>query len=236
MGPLLLYALADPLVKQKIHPGQRMAVDREGRGSMEREASIAALRAEALTCPRCHLAGTRTQVVFGEGNVQARIMIVGQGPGAVEDETGRPFVGPAGALLDRALVEAGFSREQLWITNIIKCRATKEEKGRLADRPPLATEMKACRPWLEGEIGIVRPQIIVCLGTPAAQALIKKGFRMGEEHGRWHEGPSGVRFLATFHPAYILRLKSVDEEAYHRTWQALVEDLKKVAVTLHEEA
>ncbi|MBI3988281.1 MAG: UdgX family uracil-DNA binding protein [candidate division NC10 bacterium] len=197
---------------------------------------MAALRAEALTCPRCHLAETRTQVVFGEGNGQVRIMVVGQGPGAVEDETGRPFVGPAGALLDRALAEAGLSRGQLWITNIVKCRATKTEKGRLVDRPPFAAEVKACRPWLEGEIDTVRPRIIVCLGTPAAQALIKKGFRMGEEHGQWHEGPSGVKFLATFHPAYVLRLKSVDEEAYQRTWRALVEDLRKVAAAMHEQA
>lgn len=190
------------------------------------------LKAEARTCPRCHLAETRTQVVFGEGSVNTRIMVVGQGPGAVEDETGHPFVGPAGSLLDRALAEAGLTREQLWITNVIKCRATKEEQGRLVDRPPLAAEVKACRPWLEGEMGIVQPQVIVCLGTPAAQALIRKAFKMGEEHGRWHEGPGGVKLLATFHPAYVLRLKSVDPEAYHRTWQTLVEDLRKVAMVL----
>lgn len=200
---------------------------------MDKKARMAALQAEASTCPRCHLAQTRTQVVFGEGSVEAEIMIVGQGPGVVEDETGRPFVGPAGALLDRALEEAGLRREQLWITNVIKCRATKEEKGRISDRPPHAGEVKACRPWLEGELTTVRPKIIVCVGTPAAQALIDKKFKMSQEHGQWREGPHGSQALATFHPAYVLRLKGVDEQAYQRTWQALVEDLRKVAA-LHK--
>jgi len=201
---------------------------------MDKQERIVALKTEASTCPRCHLAETRTQVVFGQGNVLAKVMIVGQGPGAVEDETGRPFVGPAGALLDRALEEAGLKREQLWVTNIIKCRAIREEKGRLADRPPSAGEQKACRPWLQGELDIVQPRIVVCIGTPAAQALIDKKFKLNEEHGQWREGAGGMRFIATFHPAYVLRLRSVDLDAYERVWRALVEDLKKVAAALRE--
>lgn len=195
---------------------------------------MAALRARALNCPACPNVQTRRRVVFGEGDVNAKVVLVGQGPGVVEEETGRPFVGPAGALLDRALVEAGLDRKRLWITNIIKCRAVKEEQGRLVDRAPYAAEIKACRPWLEGELEIIQPRIVVCLGTPAAQVLIDKKFKLSEEHGQFREGPWGLRFLATFHSAYVLRLRSVDLEAYERTWRALVEDLKKVASALQE--
>lgn len=189
-------------------------------------------RAKALTCNGCPNAHTRRQVVCGEGNVNAWVMLVGQGPGAVEEEKGRPFVGPACALLDRALAEARLQRETLWVTNLIKCRAVKEEKGRLVDRTPLAAEIKACRPWLEGELEILQPRIVVCLGTPAAHALIDKRLKLSEEHGRFREGLRGVRFLATFHPAYVLRLRSVDPDAHERTWHALVDDLKKVTETL----
>ncbi len=191
-------------------------------------------RAKALTCNGCPNAHTRRQVVCGEGNVNARVMLVGQGPGAVEEEKGRPFVGSAGALLDQALAEARLQRETLWVTNLIKCRAVKEEKGRLVDRTPLAAEIKACRPWLEGELEIVQPRITICLGAPAAHALIDKKLKLGEEHGRIREGPGGTRFLATFHPAYVLRLGAVDPDARERTRRALIEDLKKVAAHLSE--
>ena len=189
-------------------------------------------RAKALTCSGCPNVHTHPRVVRGEGDVNARVMLIGQGPGAVEEETGRPFVGPAGMLLDRVLAEASLPRERLWVTNLIKCRAVKEEKGQLVDRAPLAGEIKACRPWLEGELEILRPRIVVCLGTPAAHALIDKKLKLSEEHGRFQEGPQGVRLLATFHPAYVLRLRSVDADAHERTRQALVDDLKKVTAAL----
>lgn len=201
---------------------------------MDKQERMAALRIKALSCPACPNLQTRRRVVFGEGDVNAKVVLVGQGPGVVEEETGRPFVGPAGALLDRALAEAGLDRKRLWITNVIKCRAVKEEKGKLVDRAPYAAEIKACRPWLEGELEIIRPKIVVCLGTPAAQALIDKKFKLSEEHGRFRDGSGGVRFIATFHSAYVLRLRSVDLEAYERTWRALVDDLKKVALALRE--
>ena len=191
-------------------------------------------RVKALTCTGCPNVHTRQRVVCGEGDVNARVMLVGQGPGAVEEETGRPFVGPAGMLLDRVLAEASLPRERLWVTNLIKCRAVKEEKGRLVDRAPLAGEIKACRPWLEGELEILRPRIVVCLGTPAAHALIDKKLKLSEEHGHFREGPEGVRFLATFHPAYVLRLRSVDADAHERTRQALVDDLKKVTAAVQQ--
>jgi uracil-DNA glycosylase family protein len=194
------------------------------------------LRTEALTCPGCPNKDTRLRVVFGEGDVNAEVMLVGQGPGVVEEQTGRPFAGPAGRLLDQALAEAGLRREQLWVTNVIKCRAVKSEKGRLVDRAPSAAELRACRPWLDGELGIVQPRIIVCIGVPSAKALIDKKFRLSEEHGQFRESPDGTRRMAVFHPAYVLRLRGVDLEAYEQTWRALLTDLRTVAAAVTEMA
>ncbi len=195
---------------------------------------MARLRAEALKCPQCPNLQSRRRVVWGEGNLEARVMVVGQGPGAVEEEVGRPFVGPAGNLLDQALAEAGLRREELWITNLIKCRAVKKEGKRVVDRAPRVSEIKACRPWLEREIEIIAPRAVVCLGSPAAQALIDKKLKLSQEHGQLRQGPANTSLLATFHPAYILRLRSVDPEAYERTRKALVGDLKKVSALLKE--
>lgn len=203
---------------------------------MDKHERIEELRARALTCPGCPNLGTRHRVVFGEGDPDAHVMLVGQGPGVAEEATGRPFVGPSGALLDQALAEIGLSRERLWLTNVIKCRAVKREKGRLVDRAPLAGEVKACRPWLEGELAIVQPRIVVCIGTPAAHALIDRKFKLNEQHGHLSQAPSGPRFLATFHPAYVLRLRSVDAEAAERTWVTLLQDLQTVVAASQEEA
>jgi uracil-DNA glycosylase family protein len=203
---------------------------------MDRQQQMERLRAEALTCPACPNLKTRLRVVFGEGDVHAKAMLVGQGPGAYEEQMGRPFVGPAGALLNRALADVGLERDALWLTNVIKCRAVKQEKGRLVDRAPSAAELKSCRPWLEGELAIVQPRLIVCIGVPAAHALIDRKFKLSEEHGRFRDGPNGAKLMAVFHPAYILRLRSVDQEAYERTLQALLADLGKVAAALKEMA
>jgi uracil-DNA glycosylase len=196
---------------------------------MQRQRDMDVLRTQALTCPGCPNLDTRHQVVFGEGNVQAKVVLVGQGPGVVEEQTGRPFAGPAGRLLDQALTEVGLEREQLWLTNVIKCRAVKSEKGRIVDRAPSAAELKACRPWLERELAILQPAVIVCIGVPSAKALIDKKFKLSEEHGQLREGPDGSRRIAVFHPAYVLRLRGVDQQAYERTWRALVDDLRLVA-------
>jgi DNA polymerase len=173
-------------------------------------------------------------VVFGEGDVHAAAMLVGQGPGIVEEQTGRPFAGPSGRLLDQALAEVGLERSRLWVTNVIKCRAVKSEKGRLVDRAPSAAELKACRPWLDGELDIVQPAIIVCIGVPAARALIDKKFKLSEEHGQLRQGADGTLRTAVFHPAYVLRLRGVDQQAYERTWKALIEDLHTVAAALRK--
>jgi DNA polymerase len=196
--------------------------------ALDKQQRMEALRTQALTCPGCPNRDTRFRVVFGEGDPHAKVMLVGQGPGVVEEQTGRPFAGPSGRLLDQALAEVGLERGQLWLTNVIKCRAVKSEKGRVVDRAPSAAELRACRPWLDGEIEIVQPEVIVCIGVPAAKALIDKKFRLSEEHGQIHEFPDGTRRTAVFHPAYVLRLRGVDQQAYEQTWLALIADLRTV--------
>jgi uracil-DNA glycosylase family protein len=206
-----------------------------GDGDMDTQQRMDELRTQALTCPGCPNKDTRLRVVFGEGEVQANVMLVGQGPGVVEEQTGRPFAGPSGRLLDQALAEAGLKRDVLWLTNVIKCRAVKVEKGRVVDRAPSAVELKTCRPWLDGELDIIQPKVIVCIGVPAAKALIDKKFKLSEEHGQLRDVPDGTRRMAVFHPAYVLRLRGVDQEAYERTWHALLEDLKQVPMALESE-
>jgi uracil-DNA glycosylase len=206
-----------------------------GDGDMDTQQRMDELRTQALTCPGCPNKDTRLRVVFGEGEVQANVMLVGQGPGVVEEQTGRPFAGPSGRLLDQALAEAGLKRDELWLTNVIKCRAVKVEKGRVVDRAPSAAELKTCRPWLDGELDIIQPKVIVCIGVPAAKALIDKKFKLSEEHGQLRDVPDGTRRMAVFHPAYVLRLRGVDQEAYERTWHALLEDLKQVPTALESE-
>jgi uracil-DNA glycosylase len=199
--------------------------------NMDKQHQMEGLRTQALTCPGCPNRATRLRVVFGEGDVHAKVMLVGQGPGVVEEQSGRPFAGPAGRMLDQALAEAGLDRGTLWLTNVIKCRAVKSEKGRMVDRAPAAAELKACRPWLDGELGIIQPEVIVCIGVPSAKVLIDKKFKLSEEHGQFREAADGTRRIAVFHPAYVLRLRGVDQQAYERTWRALVDDLRLVAAT-----
>jgi uracil-DNA glycosylase len=206
--------------------------DNGGDRDPDTQQQMAELRAKALSCPGCPNVRTRLRVVFGEGDSDARIMIVGQGPGVYDEQAGRPFAGPSGALLDRALAEVGWPRERLWLTNIIKCRPVKRDKGRLVDRAPNAAEIKACQPWLAGELNIVQPQVVVCLGVPAAHALIDKRLKLSEEHGRFYDAADGTRRVAVFHPAYVLRLQGVDAEAYERTWRMLIDDLKQVDAAL----
>jgi uracil-DNA glycosylase len=201
---------------------------------MEKQEQMERLRAEALTCPGCPNKATRLRVVFAEGDVNAPMMLVGQGPSVIDEQTGRPFSGPSGALLDQALAEVGLKRDKLWLTNVIKCRPVKHQKGRLVDRPPSAAELKACRPWLDSELAIVQPKIVICIGVPAAKALIDRSFKLSEEHGQFRQGSDASRRIAVFHPAYVLRLKSVDLQAYEQTWRALITDLRAIAVALTE--
>jgi uracil-DNA glycosylase family 4 len=163
------------------------------------------LRTQCLQCERCSLAQTRRNVVFGEGNPEAPLMVIGEGPGANEDATGRPFVGRAGALLDEALAACRIGRQHVFICNVLKCRACITENGSTRNRPPSPLEIEACTPWLVKQIEIIQPLVILCLGAPAAKYVIKKDFRMTQERGIVFPTRFARYAVAALHPAYILR-------------------------------
>lgn len=172
----------------------------------EKAERLAEVRGPALLCTKCALSQTRTNVVFGEGNPAAPLVFVGEGPGETEDATGRPFVGRAGKLLDEVLRENGMTRQHVYICNVVKCRAANFEEGRWKNRPPRVEEVAACRDWLQQQLAIIRPIVIVCLGAPAANEIIHKGFQMTRERGRWFTtSPFAPWTMAAFHPAYVLR-------------------------------
>lgn len=191
----------------------------EGASRAER---IAALGSRASVCTACGLHRTRTNVVFGEGNPEAPLLLIGEGPGQNEDATGRPFVGRSGALLDACLRENSILRKHIFICNVIRCRACVLEAGRLQNRPPTSAEAEACSPWLEQTIHIVQPYVILCLGAPAASAIIHRGFRMMQERGQWFETRYVRYAMATLHPAFILRQEG---EAYDAARRNLVADI-----------
>lgn len=164
------------------------------------------LKHECLGCSACSLCGGRTKLVFGTGNEQAALMFIGEGPGEQEDLQGEPFVGPAGKLLDSMLEMIDLNRSQVYIANMVKCRPPH-------NRDPRPEEMAACRPWLERQIALVNPALIVCLGRIAATALIRPDFRITKEHGQWFSR-DGRRYLATFHPSALLRDPSKRPEAF----------------------
>ena len=187
----------------------------------DRAAALREIERSALSTP--DPLGRETRFVFGEGNPNARIVLVGEAPGGDEDRVGRPFVGAAGRLLDRALLAAGIARESVWISNLVKHRPTLPGTGRLLkNRPPTAAEIAADRHWIDEEIAIIRPAVVVCLGAVAANALIHPRFKLGEERGRPQPGPVGGQALATYHPSYPLRLQG---EAFARVFDAIVADL-----------
>ncbi len=158
---------------------------------------LESLRALALACARCRLRDGCRGVVFGEGPERPEVVLVGEGPGAVEDEQGRPFVGPAGQLLDKILAAAGFRRDEVYITNVVMCRPP-------GNRTPLPDEVAACYPWLVHKLRLLRPRVIVALGAAAAQTLLGPAVRISRARGAWFER-EGVKMLPTFHPAALLR-------------------------------
>ena len=192
----------------------------------EKNTSVAAeieeLRQSAMVCEQCELYQTRTNVVFGEGNPDTPLVIIGEGPGENEDATGRPFVGRAGSLLDQVLRENGLTRKHIYISNVIKCRACISEGGRTKNRPPRITEVNSCLSWLERQLAIMQPLVILCLGAPAANTIIHKDFKMMQERGKWFESRFAKYAIAALHPAYILRQ---DGEMYEQTRASLSMDI-----------
>ena len=158
---------------------------------------MAALQQECLGCQRCALADTRTNLVFGDGNPDAPIMLIGEGPGEQEDLSGIPFVGRGGKLLDQMLDIIDLDRSKYYICNIVKCRPPR-------NRDPLNTEQDACIPWLRSQLKVIRPKVIVCLGRIAACRLIRSDYKITREHGQWEE-KSGIWMTAIYHPAALLR-------------------------------
>jgi uracil-DNA glycosylase family protein len=192
--------------------------------------SIPTVRAAAKGCRACDLWKRGTQTVFGEGPKKAALMLVGEQPGDQEDLAGRPFVGPAGKLLDRALAEAGIDRSTVYVTNVVKHFKWEPRGKRRIHKKPNAGEITACRPWLETEIALVKPRAIVCLGATAAQALLGKGFKVTAHRGALVSSPLAPLVMATVHPSSLLR--APDDETRQRETQRFIQDLRAIAKRL----
>jgi uracil-DNA glycosylase family protein len=193
-------------------------------------ASLKQLREISASCRACPLWKNGTQTVFGEGPRAAEVMFVGEQPGNDEDLQGRPFVGPAGKLLDRALEEAGIDRSKIYVTNVVKHFKWEPRGKRRIHKKPSAREIAACRPWLDAEIARVKPKVLVCLGASAAQALLGRNFLVSKQRGEFIQSDLAPRVTATVHPSSILR--APDEESRHAQREQFVQDLKKVAAAL----
>ena len=191
--------------------------------------TIPALTKAASTCRGCSLWRTATQTVFGEGRSAARIMIVGEQPGDVEDRLGRPFVGPAGKLLDHALAEVGIDRASVYVTNVVKHFkwAASERGKRRIHKKPRQSEIQACYPWLEAELQVVKPTVLVCMGATAAQAVLGKDVSVTRLHGQTVESPHAPFAIPTVHPSSILR--AADAASRQRQMVEFLNDLRRVA-------
>src|SRR2546421_2719002 len=192
--------------------------------------SLKTVRDAARDCQACDLYKRGTQTVFGEGPRRAELMFVGEQPGDAEDVAGHPFVGPAGKLLDRALVEAGIDRATVYVTNVVKHFKWEPRGKRRIHKRPNAVEIAACRPWLDTEIELVKPRAIVCLGATAAQALIGRQFKVTAHRGEFVPSSLAPIVMATVHPSSLLR--APDDETRHRETKRFVDDLKTVARAL----
>jgi len=192
--------------------------------------TLEALWQAAQGCRACELYKTGTQAVLGEGPRHARACFIGEQPGDQEDLAGRPFVGPAGRVLDEALAEVGIPRVDIYVTNAVKHFKWEPRGKRRIHQKPTLGEVKACRPWLETELALVRPRIIVCLGATAAQSLLGPQFRITRDHGLFFETPWAPWATATFHPSAILRMPDAEKRLAAR--RQLLDDLSKVAERL----
>jgi uracil-DNA glycosylase len=191
------------------------------------------LREAAAGCRACELWTRGTQTVFGEGGRRALVMFVGEQPGDKEDLAGRPFVGPAGQLLDRALSRVGLNRQQAYVTNVVKHFKWQPRGKRRIHEKPNSAEIGACRPWLEAEIALLRPKVIVCLGATAAQALLGKQFRVTQQRGQLIPSALAPFVMATVHPSSILR--APDEETREAETEQFVADLRNITQLLGED-
>jgi DNA polymerase len=196
--------------------------------------SLPAARAAAADCRGCGLYRRATQTVFGEGSREAETMMIGETPGDREDVVGRPFVGPAGQLLDRALAAAGIERKTVYVTNVVKHFKWEPRGKRRLHKRPMPAEIGACLPWLHLEIELVRPKVIVCLGATAGQALFGRSFSVTRERGRFLASRFAPFTLATLHPSALLRIR--EQDARHAAFEGFVADLALANTALRERA
>jgi uracil-DNA glycosylase len=226
-----------PLKKSSAQPGESAAdVTSTVRAAelIPSNPTLETLKSAARNCQACDLWKLGTQTVFGEGLRNARVMLVGEQPGDQEDRIGRPFVGPAGRILDLALARAGIDRSQVYVTNVVKhFKWSPAERGkRRIHKKPRQSEIQACRPWLDAELEIVKPEVLVCLGASAAQSLLGRDFRVSQQRGELVESNLAPYVIATLHPSSILR--APDEDSRHLQMEAFINDLRKVARLLQQ--
>ena len=195
------------------------------------DTTFEALREAALVCVKCpHLAKARTQVVFGVGNPKAELMFVGEAPGADEDAQGEPFVGRAGQLLTKIIQAMGFSREEVYIANVLKCRPDMPP-GVSGNRKPTPKEMSTCLPWLERQINLIKPRVMVALGATAVEGLLGATTPVSKVRGRWLDF-RGIPVMATYHPAYLLRNQSISEK--RKVWEDMLQVLERLGKPISE--
>ena len=185
----------------------------------------------AKQCQACPLWRHATQTVFGRGKPGAKVIFVGEQPGFEEDLAGKPFVGPAGRMLDKGLEAAGINREEVYVTNVVKHFKWEAKGNQHIHKKPNASEIAACRPWLEAELQVLKPDVLVCLGATASQALLGNQFRVSQQRGQLIESPLAGKVMATVHPSSILR--APDQAARHEQMRLFIDDLKKIARLIH---
>jgi uracil-DNA glycosylase len=190
-------------------------------------ATLPRLRAAAAHCQACPLWKRGTQTVFGQGSPHASVIFVGEQPGFDEDLAGQPFVGPAGKVLDKGLVAAGIDRSTVYVTNMVKHFKWEPKGSQHLHKKPNAAEIAACRPWVDAELEVLKPVVLVCLGATAARGLLGRDFRVSQQRGQLVQSPLAPYVIATVHPSSILR--APDTETRHREMKLFIDDLKKVA-------
>jgi len=196
--------------------------------------TLASLRAAARCCKGCDLYKNASQTVFGEGPKDATVMFVGEQPGDMEDRQGRPFVGPAGRILDKALAEARILREEVYVTNAVKHFKFIQRGKRRLHQKPVIRQVISCRPWLQAELGIIRPKVVVCLGATTAQSMLSRIVQVTKERGQFLDGDSGATVYITIHPSAIYRLRGESER--REEYRHFVDDMKLVQRRLHSNA
>ena len=208
---------------------RQLSLDETAAPLVPERPSLPKLREAAASCTACPLHETGTQTVFGEGTSKADVVFVGEQPGDQEDLQGKPFVGPAGKLLDKALEDAGIDRSQVYVTNVVKHFKWQARGKRRIHQKPNWSEIAACRPWVEAELDVIEPRVLVCLGATAAQALLGRDFRVSRQRGELVESDLAENVIATVHPSSILR---ADDETREQEYRELVRDLEKVAALI----